>query len=34
MDTEYAIVVQTMANATAPSNQQAVIEIAIDVEDQ
>ena len=31
-DTEYAIVVQTMANATAPSSQVATIEIAIDIE--
>ena len=31
-DTEYAIVVQTMANATAASGQIATIEIAIDIE--
>jgi len=31
-NTEYAIVVQTMANATAPSSQTASIEIAIDIE--
>ena len=33
-NTEYAIRVQTMANATATSGQVANIEIAIDVEDQ
>jgi len=31
-NTEYAIVIQTMANATATSGQTATIEIAIDVE--
>jgi hypothetical protein len=31
-NTEYAIVVQTMANATAASGQTATIEIAIDIE--
>ena len=31
-DTEYAIVVQTMANATATSGQTATIEIAIEIE--
>ena len=31
-NTEYAIVIQTMANATATSGQSAAIEIAIDVE--
>lgn len=31
-DTEYAIIVQTMANATATSGQTATIEIAIDIE--
>ena len=31
-NTEYAIVVQTMANATATSGQTATIEIAIDIE--
>jgi len=33
MNTEYAITVQTMANATATSGQTATIEIAIDVEE-
>jgi hypothetical protein len=30
--TEYAIVIETMANATATTGQQAIIEIAVDIE--